>query len=73
MSTTFPRSGETDAAIEREWIRSPPETVKDDSSPPNLEADARRFEEPHAAPSVDKVFAPASPPTTARGAAGWFD
>jgi len=49
MSTTFPRSGETDAAIERESIRSPPETVKDDSSPPNLEADARRFEEPHAA------------------------
>jgi hypothetical protein len=49
MSTALWKSGETDFAIEREWIRPPPETVKDDSSLPNLEADARRFGEPHAA------------------------
>ena len=51
MSTALRKSGEADFAIEREWIRSPPETVKDDSSSilPNLEADARRFGEPHAA------------------------
>jgi hypothetical protein len=49
MSTTLRRSGETDFAIEREWIRSPPETVEHDSSLPNREADARRFGEPHAA------------------------
>jgi hypothetical protein len=49
MLTALRRSGETDFAIEQEWIRSSPETVKDDSSPPNLEAEARRFEEPHAA------------------------
>ena len=48
MSTTFRKSGETDFAIEREWIRSPPET-EDDSSLPNPEADARRFGEPRAA------------------------
>src|SRR6516165_351904 len=35
---------------------------------------ARRHDRhPHAAPSAAKVFAPASPPSTARGAAGWFD
>ena len=49
MSTALWKSGETDFAIEREWIRSPPETVKGGSSPPNLEADARGFGEPHAA------------------------
>ena len=49
MSTTFRKPGETDFAIEREWIRSPPETVEDDSSLPNPEVDARRFGEPHAA------------------------
>ena len=49
MSTIFWKSGETDFAIEREWIRSPPETVKDENSLPNLEADARRSGEPHAA------------------------
>lgn len=45
------KSGEADFAIEREWIRSPPETVKDDSSSalPGLEADTRRLGEPHAA------------------------
>jgi hypothetical protein len=49
MSTTFRKSGETDFAIEREWIRSPPETVEDDGSLPNPEADARRFGARHAA------------------------
>ena len=49
MLTTFRKSGERDAATEREWIRPPPETVKDDSSPPNPETDARRFGEPHVA------------------------
>jgi len=51
MLTAYRTSGEADFAMEREWIRSPPETVKDDSSSilPNLEADARRFGEPHAA------------------------
>ena len=32
MLTTLWKSGEADFAVEREWIRSPPETVKDDSS-----------------------------------------
>ena len=49
MLTALGKSDEADFAVEREWIRSPPETVKDDSSLPNLEADARRFGEPHAA------------------------
>ena len=49
MLTTLRRSDEADFAVERERIRSPPETVKGDSLPPNLEADARRFGEPHAA------------------------
>ena len=49
MPTTLRKSGETDFAIEREWVRSPPETVEDDGSLPNREADARRFGEPHAA------------------------
>ena len=49
MLTTLRKSDEADFAVEREWIRSPPETVNGDSSPPNLEADARRFGEPHAA------------------------
>jgi hypothetical protein len=49
MLTALGKSDEADFAVEREWIRSPPETVKDDSSPPNLETDARRFGEPHAA------------------------
>ena len=49
MLTTLRKSGELDFAIEREWIRSPTETVNDDSSLANLEADARRFGEPHAA------------------------
>jgi hypothetical protein len=48
MLTTLWKSGEANFADEREWIRSPPETVKDDSSLPNLEVDARRFGEPHA-------------------------
>ena len=43
MLTTLWKSGEADFAVEREWIRSPPETVKDDSS-----LHARRFGEPHA-------------------------
>ena len=47
MLTTLRKSGEADFAVERECIRSPPETVKDDSSPPNLEADARGFGAPH--------------------------
>ena len=46
MLTTFRKSGETDFANEREWIRSPPET---DSSLPNQEADAGSFGAPHAA------------------------
>ena len=51
MSATLRKSGEADFAIEREWIRSPPATVEDDSTSvlPNLKADARRFGEPHAA------------------------
>jgi hypothetical protein len=49
MLTTFRKLGETDVAVEREWIRPPPDTVKDDSSPPNLEANARRFGAQHAA------------------------
>ena len=51
MSATLRKSGEADFAIEREWIRSPPATVKDDTSSvlPNLKADAWRFGEPHAA------------------------
>ena len=49
MLTTLRKAGEADFAVEREWIRSPPEPVKDDSSLPNPKADARRFGEPHAA------------------------
>jgi hypothetical protein len=51
MSTTCRTSGEADLAMEREWIRSPPEPVKDDRSPalPSPEADARRLGQPHAA------------------------
>jgi len=49
MLTTLWRSDEADFAVERERIRSPPGTVKNDSSSPNLEADARRFGEPQAA------------------------
>ena len=49
MLTTLRKSDEADFGVEQEWIRSPPETVKDDSSPPSLEADARRFGAPHAA------------------------
>jgi hypothetical protein len=30
MLTTHRKSGEADFAIEREWIRSPPETAQDD-------------------------------------------
>jgi len=49
MLTALGKSDEADFAGEREWIRSPPETVKGESSPPNLEPDARRCVEPHAA------------------------
>jgi len=51
MLTTHRKPREANFAIEREWIRSPPEAVKDDSSSslPGLEADARRFGQPHAA------------------------
>jgi hypothetical protein len=51
MLTTLRTSGEADSAIEREWSRSPPEIVKDDSPStlPNLEADAGRFGQPRAA------------------------
>ena len=51
MLTTHRNSAEADFAIEREWIRSPPEAVKDDSSStlPGLEADAGRFGQPRAA------------------------
>ena len=51
MLTAYRTSGEADFAMEREWIRSPPETVKDDSSSalPSLEADAKRLGRPHAA------------------------
>ena len=51
MLPTHQKSGEADFAFEREWIRSPPGAVKDDSSSPllGLEADARRFGQPHAA------------------------
>jgi hypothetical protein len=49
MLTALRKSDEADFAVGREWIRSPPETVKGGSSPPNLEADARGFGEPHAA------------------------
>jgi len=45
MLTAYRTSGEADFAMEREWIRSPPETVKDDSS----SADAKRLGRPHAA------------------------
>ena len=49
MLTALGKSDEADFAVEREWIRSPPETVKDDGSLPNLESDARIFGAPHAA------------------------
>jgi hypothetical protein len=51
MLTACRKSSEADLAMEREWIRSPPETFKDDSSSalPSLEADARRLGQPHAA------------------------
>jgi hypothetical protein len=51
MLTAHRTSGEADFAIARELIRSPPETVKDDSPSalPGLEADTRRLGEPHAA------------------------
>lgn len=51
MLTGHRKSGEADFAIEREWIRSPPETFKDDSSSalPGLEADTRELGEPHTA------------------------
>ena len=47
MLTTHRKSGEVDVAIEREWIRSPPETGQDDrsSSLPSLEG----LGQPHAA------------------------
>jgi hypothetical protein len=51
MLIAYRKAGEADLAMEREWIRSPPETVKDDSSSalPRLEADTRRLGQPHAA------------------------
>ena len=48
MLTAYWTSGGADLAMEREWIRSPPETVKDDSSSalPSVEADAKRLGRP---------------------------
>src|SRR5262245_46541909 len=54
MLTAHRKLGEADFAIEREWIRSPPEAVKDDSwsTPLGLDADAGGFGQARAAHSL---------------------